>query len=159
MTPLEIRQATFQTRFRGYDSEEVETVLTRLAEEMERMVSENNALKTQCEEKSGIIAELRKMEATLTGTLMAAQKMSEEMKTVAKKEGEMILRQAELRAEEIIATAVRQVNQLQGEMVNLLRQRGLFVERVRSLMQGLESTLQWETEKDGSGESATVGPR
>jgi len=159
MTPLEIRQATFQTRFRGYDSEEVETVLTRLAEEMERMVSENNALKTQCEEKSGIIAELRKMETTLTGTLMAAQKMSEEMKTVAKKEGEMILRQAELRAEEIIATAVRQVNQLQGEMVNLLRQRGLFVERVRSLMQGLESTLQWETEKDGSGESATVGPR
>jgi cell division initiation protein len=140
---------TFRTRFRGYDAEEVETALTRLADQVEAMIRDHNALKAQCEEQGSTIAELRKMETTLTSTLVAAQKMSEEMKVVAKKEGEMLIRQAELRAEEITATAVRQVNQLQGEILNLLKQRGLFIERIRSLMQSLEKTLQWETEKSG----------
>ncbi len=149
MTPLDIRQAAFRTRFRGHDPEEVETFLSCLADEVEGMIRENNDLKVQCEEKNGVIAELRKMEDTLTRTLVAAQKMSEEMKVAAKKEGELMIRQAELRAEEVTATAVRQVNQLQGERVSLLRQRGLFVERIRSLMQSLEKTLQWETEKSG----------
>ncbi len=140
---------TFRTRFRGYDAEEVEGALSRLSDQVEEMIRDNRALKARCEEQGSLIAELRKMEDTLTQTLVAAQKMSEEMKGVAKKEGEMLIRQAELRAEEITATAVRQVNQLQGEIVNLLKQRGLFIERVRSLMQGLEKTLQWETEKSG----------
>lgn len=147
ITPLDIRQVRFPKGFRGYPSQEVDAFLETVAEEVEEVLRENATLRERLEEQSQTISELKKAEGALTDTLIMAQKAIENMKATAQKEGELIIRQAEIRAEEITQGAVRQVTQLQGELFNLRKQRDLFIEKMRSLISGFEKTLQWESEK------------
>lgn len=147
ITPLDIRQMQFPKGFRGYPPQEVDAFLETLAEEVEEVLRENATLRERVEEQTLTISELKKAEGALTDTLIMAQKAIENMKATAQKEGELIIRQAEIRAEEITQGAVRQVTQLQGELFNLRKQRDLFIEKMRSLISGFEKTLQWESEK------------
>lgn len=139
---------TFRTRFRGYYPNEVDTFLEDLADEVSEVLKENATLKERLEEQSRTIADLKKKETALTHSMIMAQKAIEDMKANAKKEGELIVRQAEIRAEESTHLAGKQVTQLQSELLSLERQRDLFVERVRSLMQSFDKTLQWESERE-----------
>ncbi len=147
ITPLDIRQMRFPKGFRGYPPLEVDTFLETLAEEVEEVLREKATLRERLEEQTQTISELKKAEGALTETLIMAQKAIENMKGTAQKEGELIIRQAEIRAEEITQGALRQVTQLQGELFNLRKQRDLFIEKMKSLIQGFEKTLQWESEK------------
>lgn len=146
-TPVDIRQMTFSTGFRGYAPNEVDAFLENLATEIEEVFKENADLRERIEDQVKAIAELKRTEGALTNTLLMAQKAIEEMKRTAQKEGDLIIRQAEMRAEEITRSAMKEVGQVQGEILNLRRQRDFFVEKIRSLMQNLEKTLQWEDEK------------
>lgn len=146
-TPIDIRQMTFSAGFRGYAPKEVDSFLEDLAGEIEEILKENADLRERIEDQGQTIAELKKTEGALTNTLLMAQKAIEEMKRTAQKEGDLIIRQAELRAEEIARSAMKEVSQVQGEILNLKRQRDFFVEKIRSLMQNLEKTIQWEDEK------------
>lgn len=146
-TPIDIRQMTFSSGFRGYAPNEVDAFLENLASEIEEILKENVDLRERIEDQGQTITELKKTEGALTNTLLMAQKAIEEMKRTAQKEGDLIIRQAELRAEEITRSAMKEVSQVQGEILNLRRQRDFFVEKIRSLMQNLEKTMQWEDEK------------
>src|SRR3990167_3222577 len=128
ITPLDIRQMTFRTAFRGLDSKEVRFFLESLADEIEGILKERVGAQERLEEQERTISELKKKEGTLNNTLIAAQKIIEEMKAAAQKEGELIVRQAEVRAEEIAQAAAKEVTRLQGELLNLQRQRDLFIE-------------------------------
>ncbi|WDT78864.1 MAG: DivIVA domain-containing protein [Candidatus Manganitrophus sp.] len=134
-------------RFPGYAPGEVDAFLENLASEIEEILKENADLRERIDDQGQTIAELKKTEGALTNTLLMAQKAIEEMKRTAQKEGDLIIRQAELRAEEITRSAMKEVSQVQGEILNLKRQRDFFVEKIRSLMQNLEKTMQWEDEK------------
>lgn len=147
ITPLDIRQMRFPKAFRGYPPLEVDAFLETLAEEVEEVLRENADLRERLEAQTQTITELKKAEGALTETLIMAQKAIESMKATAEKEGELIIRQAEIRAEEMTQGAVRQVTQLQGELFNLRKQRDLFIEKMKSMVQGFEKTLQWESEK------------
>lgn len=146
-TPIDIRQMTFSSGFRGYAPGEVDAFLENLASEIEEILKENADLRERIDDQGQTIAELKKTEGALTNTLLMAQKAIEEMKRTAQKEGDLIIRQAELRAEEITRSAMKEVSQVQGEILNLRRQRDFFIEKIRSLMQNLEKTMQWEDEK------------
>jgi cell division initiation protein len=146
-TPVDIRQMTFSVGFRGYAPSEVDAFLENVATEIEAVLKENADLRERIEDQGLAIAELKKTEGALTNTLLMAQKAIEEMKRTAQKEGDLIIRQAEMRAEEMTRSAMKEVSQVQGEILHLRRQRDFFVEKIRSLMQNLEKTLQWEDEK------------
>lgn len=148
ITPLEIRQMTFQKSFRGYPPFEVDAFLESLADEVEEILHENVALKEQMEEQGQKISELKKTEGALTDTLLTAQKAIEGIRGSAQKEGELIVRQAEIHAEEVTGEALKHVTHLQGELINLRRQKGLLIENIRSLIHSLERTLSWENEKE-----------
>ena len=49
ITPLEIRQKTFEKAFRGLDKEEVEAYILSLSQEWERVLDENKEYKIKLE--------------------------------------------------------------------------------------------------------------
>lgn len=49
ITPLDIRQKTFEKIYRGYDKDEVSTFLSYLSQEWEKLVEEKNALEIKYE--------------------------------------------------------------------------------------------------------------
>ncbi len=147
LSPLELRQISFGKSFRGYSSLEVDTFIEGLADDLEELLGKMADYKDQQDKQSKTIAELEKTEGALTETLLMAQKAMENVKANAQEEGHLIIRQAEVRAEEITAEALRRETQLQGEIMNLQRAKGYLIEKVRGLIQGLERDIEWD-EKD-----------
>lgn len=149
LSPLELRQISFKKSFRGYSTLEVDIFIESLADDLEELLGKMADYKDQQDKQSKTISELEKTEGALTETLLMAQKAMENVKANAQEEGTLIIRQAEVRAQEITAEAVRRETQLQGEIMNLQRARGYLVEKIRGLIHSLEREIEWE-EKDVS---------
>jgi len=148
LTPLEIRQTTFEKSLRGYSCSDVDDFIENLSDDLELLVKESVDDKEKLEKQSRTIAELEKAEGAMTETLVMTQRAMENVKANAQKEGELIIRHAEVRAEEITNEAIKQESQLKGEIMNLKRRKGVFVEKIRTLIQSLVREVEWSSEEE-----------
>ena len=73
-------------------------------------------------------------EDSLRNTLVTAQKMTDEIKTNATREADLVLKEAELKAERLLEQAHRKLAQVQVEIAELARQRDLFAAKLRGLL-------------------------
>ena len=141
ITALDIRQQQFSVRLRGFDRQEVEAFLEDVAEDYESVVKENTLLKEQLaalEERSRNITE---HERTLQDTLVTTHRLTEEMKQAAKREAEMIVRDAEMRGEKAVEDMRTEEARLRHDINALKRLRHQFVEEVRGTLARYERLL------------------
>jgi cell division initiation protein len=144
ITPLDIQQAGFKVRMRGYDRQEVDSFLDAITEDYEALVRENKSLREKVTESENQLAELRKKEVTLNNTLMRAQDLVEEMKHAAQKDAELVLKEAELKAEGMIHAAREEMAAIKREILELQKQRILFLEKVRSVIKIFQRVVELE---------------
>lgn len=136
ITALDIRQKQFKSSLRGHDSREVEAFLDLVASEFEEVVKENIGLQEEMRRKQQKIEEFREREKTLQETMVTAQRISEDLKSAAKKEGELVIAEAELQAERIVADANHRLVQIIDDINELKRQRIQFEARLKGLIEG-----------------------
>lgn len=105
ITPLEIRQKTFEKNFRGYERDEVHAFLLTLSQEWERIVDENKELKFKYESTEREIQKLREVESSLYKTLKTAEDTGANVIEQARKAAELHLRESQLKAEQLIGEA------------------------------------------------------
>ncbi len=134
ISPLEITQREFGRKMRGLDPEEVHTFLEQIAEEMTRLLQQNSDQSAQIQRLEAQVKGYQEREDSLRNTLVTAQKMTEEIKENAKREGGLILKDAELRAETLLEQAHQKLGQVQAETAELRRQRDLFAVKLRGLL-------------------------
>ncbi len=159
ITPLDIQQKQFPIKFRGFDVEEVYAFLEIVREEMEALIRENSMLKENVSRLEGQLREFKDMEVTLRETLLTAQQMVEDYKNNSIKESELILREAEMKAETMIKSAQEKVITVHEDIVDLKGIRRHFKEELRRLIQGHMQMLQFDNEReDLSGEEEAVEP-
>ncbi|MEX1241708.1 MAG: DivIVA domain-containing protein, partial [Cyclobacteriaceae bacterium] len=102
ITPLEIRQKTFEKNFRGYEKEEVHAFLMTLSQEWERVVDENKELRFKYESLEREIQKLREVETSLYKTLKTAEDTGASVIDQARKAAELHLRESQLKAEQMM---------------------------------------------------------
>ena len=151
ITPLDIQQAGFKIKLRGYDRQEVDSFLDLVTEDYEAMIRENNALREKAADYENQLTELRKREATLSGTLMKAQDLVEEMKHNAQKDAALIVKEAELKAEEMTHMAREEMAAIKRDVLDLQKQRMLFLEKIRSLIKIFQRTVELEEREEEKG--------
>jgi cell division initiation protein len=134
VTPLDIRQKQFGSKWRGADPKEIEAFLELLAQELEDVIRENIALKDEMKRKNARIEEYRDREKTLQETMITAQRVTDDLKEAAKRSAEVIVSQAELQAEKIVAGAHSRMIQILDEIGELKRQRSQLTSGIRSLL-------------------------
>ena len=105
ITPIEIRQHTFQRGLRGYDTEEVTAFLTSLSNEWERVLNENKMLKMQLEIAEKDLNKLRELELTMLRMMKSAEDTSIQMTEQAKTAAEQYINDARQKGEEMISEA------------------------------------------------------
>ncbi|AHM61890.1 diviva domain protein [Flammeovirgaceae bacterium 311] len=113
ITPLEIRQKSFERNFRGYDKEEVDAFLTTLSQEWERVVEEHKELRYKLEMADKEVSKLRDVESSLFKTLKTAEDTGNSMVEQATKKAELHMREAELKAETILNDARARAREIQ----------------------------------------------
>lgn len=151
ITPLDIQQKQFPMRFRGFDVDEVFSFLELIREEIEELMRENSSLKEQLGRSDEQLQEYRKMETTLRETLMTAQQMVEDYKTNSRKEAELILREAELKADTMIKESQEKVVKIHEDIVDLKGIRRHFKEEIRRLIDSHLKMLEFDKEREGEG--------
>ncbi|HET6513722.1 MAG TPA: DivIVA domain-containing protein [Thermodesulfovibrionales bacterium] len=149
ITPLDIQQKQFPMRFRGFDVEEVYAFLEVVREQMEDLLRENALLKEQIQRAENQIKEYRDMETTLRETLMTAQQMVEDYKTNARKEAELLIKEAELRADSIVKDAQERVVKIHEDIVDLKGIRRHFKEELKRLIESHTRMLDFDKEREG----------
>jgi cell division initiation protein len=149
ITPLDIQQKQFPMKFRGFDVEEVYAFLEVVREEMEDLLRENASLKEQVHRAENQINEYRDMETTLRETLMTAQQMVEEYKTNARKEAELLIREADIKADSMLKEAQEKVVKIHEDIVDLKGIRRHFKEELKRLIESHMRMLEFDKEREG----------
>ena len=119
LTPQEILTQQFNIKGKGFDREEVTGFLSQVAEMLENELLEKDQLKREVEKLKKGLSKFEKREDILRDTLIAAQKFSDEIKSNARKEAELVIKDAELKGDEIINSAISRQRDLKEEIRNL----------------------------------------
>ena len=131
LSPLEITQREFGRKVRGLDPDEVRAFLEQVAEAMTRLLQQNTDQASLVQRLEAQVRSHQEREDAVRDTLVTAQKMTDEIKDNAKKEADLIVKEAELRAEKLLEQAHQKLGQVQAEIAELRRQRDLFAARLR----------------------------
>lgn len=148
ITPLDIQQKVFPMKFRGFDVEEVYAFLEVVREEMEDLLRENATLKEQAHRAETQIKGYRDMETTLRETLMTAQQMVEDYKTNARKEAELLIKEADLRADAMLKEAQEKMIKIHEDIVDLKGIRRHFKEELKRLIESHMRMLEFDVERE-----------
>jgi cell division initiation protein len=135
ITPIDIQQQQFKGKmFGGLDSEDVDAFLQMVAGEMEDLVRENTELKEEARRVAADMENMKQQETTLRETMLAAQKITEEMKANSQKEANLIVSEAELKGEQILADAEKKLAELKNQIQELRREKVQFETALKSLL-------------------------
>jgi cell division initiation protein len=150
ITPHDIRQQQFSSKmFKGYDPQEVDAFLDDVAEDYETVLKESALLKEQMaaqEERSRGVTE---RERSLNDTLVTTQRLVDEMKTSAKREAELIVREAELTGDKAVEAARAEEARIRLDMQELKRLRRRLVEDVAATLERYQRLLAELESHDG----------
>ncbi len=134
LTPLDIRKQEFKKTLRGYDPIEVQTFLDMVAEEFETLQEESKRLNRRVVELETKLKDYQETEKNLRETLLNVQEVKKQSEEHSRRQADLIIKEAELKALEIVETARKQARQMRDE-VNLLRtQKESFINRLRQIL-------------------------
>jgi cell division initiation protein len=141
ITPLEMRQTTFASGWRGYSPEAVRSFLVDASESYELALRENERLRQEIERLHGSIRQYQDLESGLKSTLMHAQKVAEDVRTNAAQEADRLVKEAQGRAELMMMAAQNRVEDAQREIDGLRMRRREAEANVESIIASLHATL------------------
>ena len=148
LTPLDIHNKEFKRSFRGYSEEEVDEFLDRVIKDYEQLYRENIDLKENLDRLNSKLEHFQHMENTLHNTLIIAQETAEEVKLNAKKESELILKESQIQAQQLIAEAMAKVRRMTGEYEDMQKQYQISRTRMRSFIQAQMEMLKCSEEEE-----------
>ncbi len=135
ITPLDIQQKRFHMGFRGYERGEVDTFLDLVREEMEALLREATELREFRQTFDDRMRELAEKEATVKNTMITTQKLAEDMKESARKEAELLVKEAEVRSQQIIGNTQQEKVKLESEIHELRRRKHHFLQDIKKVIQ------------------------
>lgn len=150
LTPLDIRKQTFKKKaMSGLDPAEVQAFLEMVANEFEELIRENTSLAERMQGLDTKIDDYRRMEKTLQDTLLSAQKTSDELRNNAEKRGELLIKEAQFKADQIIGEARARLMDLQRQIADLKNVRSNYLAKLRSLLESHLEMLQFQEMDSG----------
>ena len=147
-TPLEIQKREFSRRWKGLDPVEVQTFLADVAEDMESLARENVDLETRIRALQQENDEHRERERILKQTLLSAQQASEDIRSTARKEGELIVREAQDSAEKLTHNALQRSAEIEKAIHELKVQRANFRLQLQKMIELFQQVLDFDRDED-----------
>lgn len=138
--------------FKNYTPEEVDNFLDQIIKQVELMIEDNKSKNAEIALKDKKIQELEskisdiehlqdklnhyeRMESTLNRAVLIAQRTSDEIKSTAHKESEIILEDAKKNASRIVNESLIKAEKIEEDAENLKRNVVLFKKRLKNIIQ------------------------
>lgn len=140
-TGSEIRKRTFKTKLHGYDIAEVTNFLNDVAAEWETLAGQNAQMKEKIIEAETKVKDYIAMEKAIQQTFMQAQETSGKAVENARKEEQLIIHDAELKASQLLDKARNDLLALKENISILQAKKDSLVKRLRMLLTSELDTL------------------
>jgi len=135
LTPEDILQYRFNVRFRGFDVRQVDDFLEQLAAALGQLRRDNRRLRLELRRTAIALKEMKSRERTLEASLASARQAIDQMTNNANQAADLIIRQAEVRAEKMLNRAHNRLAQLHQDITEMKRQRIQIETQIRAVIE------------------------
>ena len=147
----DIANQSFQSRFRGYDPDQVHEFLDGLAREWGEIQRICKEMKEEMEHQSRELRDFRRRESGLVQAMEMARQVAEEIRHQADRDAELVLADTELKAERMLARAEQKVSELRNELFELQQKRHRFHSEMRNMLENYSDLFRhYEARSDGA---------
>jgi len=135
ITPLDIENKKFSKQMmNGYNVEEVDEFLDDITTDYEKAYKQSTELKARVDELERDLLHYKTIEDTLQNTLVMAQATAEDVKEVAKKQAEQIIKDAEGNARKAVDDLGQEVLIKKKELEDIKREFDVYKAKMESLL-------------------------
>jgi DivIVA domain-containing protein len=135
LTPLDVLQKQFgPARKGGYEPEEVHRFLDEVREAWEGALKENHRLREEIRALHAELARFRGEQDEIKETLLLARRLSVDLENTARREVDVLLGEARLESERLLATAQDEHRSLQEDVLRLKAARVHHLAQMRALL-------------------------
>ena len=147
LSPLDIHNKEFSSRWRGYDEDEVNEFLEQVMKDYENVLEENKSLNRDLKQTKEQISHFNSIEEALQKSILTAQEAAEDVRRNSMKESKLIIKEAEKNADRIVNEALSRAQKISVEIEDLKKQSKVFRNRFRMLIEAqldLVNADDWE---------------
>ncbi|MGC5325635.1 DivIVA domain-containing protein [Brevibacillus sp. SYSU BS000544] len=147
LTPLDIHNKEFSTGFRGYNVDEVNEFLDQIIKDFELLIKEKKELEERLTLQNERVDHYKSLEENLSKSILVAQETAEEVKSNARKEAQLIIKEAEKNADRIVNEALAKSRKVAIEIEELKKRASVYRMRFRTLLEAQLEMLEngdWE---------------
>lgn len=148
ISPMDLQRQTFGQRLRGFDPAEVRTYLNIVAEEVAALQRERDGLDQEVQSLRALVDEHRQRETIIKNTLLTAQRLSEEIREVARKQSQSVVKEAEIQADRLLELAQSRAQEVERGILDLRAHRSSLRTDVRALITRLTHILDLQEEAE-----------
>jgi len=134
LTPNDIRNYEFQTQMRGYDKDEVDSLVKRLAEMFEQLKQDNLKFSMESDSLKSQLESLKELEETIKNATIDARKNADALLSNANEEATKLVEDAKAEAEELIGSKQEEHDALERKIKQLEETRKSFVDNLQGLI-------------------------
>ena len=134
LTPLDIENKRFTKTLKGYNVEEVDDFLDQLTLEYEKLYKENAEYRDQVDKYQKDIEHYRNVEHTLQNTLVMAQTTAEDIKSMAQKQADQIIRDAQNDARRAVDELNKEEFEVRRRLEEIKRQFDVYKAKMEALL-------------------------
>ena len=153
LSPLLIKKQEFEKSMRGYNIDEVQAFLDKVASEMEELINKKEALEQEVERLNNKVSEFQKIEKDLQDTLIKAQENSTKTLESAKSQTNLLIKEAENKASQILENANKSAEEIRNAVVNLREEKNLIIARLKAIVNTQANLLEGKVKEAGEEKS------
>jgi cell division initiation protein len=135
LNPINIKTKDFSTSFRGYNREEVRAYLVQLSLEVDDLLTMNENFQVEVGELRLNLTEVKTLEKELKNSLANIKKNVAEESDKPQSNSSEIIREAELKASQIINRAKESANEIRNAVLTLREQKELIIAKLKAIVE------------------------
>ena len=146
LSPMDVKQQQFKLKFRGFDVEEVDSYLELIANELEELNRENETIKKDLKKMEQEIEGYKRAEGDLRKAIASAQDFKKDAIEKANQEAQIIIKQSEIKAAEMLKSAEGKLFKLEKDIAELKAKKMQFEVQMRAVIENHLKLLDMMTE-------------
>ena len=135
ITPNDIHNKDFSTKFEGFDPEEVNDFLEEVKKELETLIRDNKDLEKRVKFNEEKVEYFNSIQETLNKSILVAQEAADRLRENARKDAEIIVFEAEKAAQAMLREAAEKATEINRETDLIKKETRIFRQRLQILTQ------------------------
>ena len=135
ITPNDIHNKDFSTKFKGFDPEEVNDFLEEVKKELETLIRDTKDLEKRVKFNEEKVEYFNSIQETLNKSILVAQEAADRLRENARKDAEIIVFEAEKAAQAMLREAAEKATDINRETDLIKKETRIFRQRLQILTQ------------------------